>query len=271
MDEHVIEALGKAKIIIRDGKIVSLGEPMIKYCPLFHKYRGIKELNKKTIRENIEFRIRDFGMCTPERELRMRDFLSFGVSEIISTLLEEDLIDCAVMVCEGAGTVLITEPEFAQGVGGRISGVIKTSPIKRIIKELGEENVLEPKTGRIDQSMGVKKALNQGYNSIAVTVADAEDAVKIRELGRRVYIFAVHLTGITRKEAKTFFQNADIITSCASKHIRYIGDEKALFKAGYSIPIYAATKAGEKFIKKRIEKIGGLKEKKNPPLPYPLI
>ncbi|MBC7101072.1 MAG: DUF2099 family protein [Methanobacteriales archaeon] len=271
MDEHIIEALGRAKIIIKDGRIVSLGEPMIKYCPLFHKYRGIKELNKETIRENIEFRIRDFGMCTPERELKMKDFLSFGVSEIISTLLEENIIDCAVMVCEGAGTVLITEPEFAQGVGGRISGVVKTSPIKKIIEELGEENVLEPETGKIDQPMGVKKALDQGYNSIAVTVANIEDAVKIRKMDKKVYIFAVHLTGITRKEAEILFQNADIITSCASKHIRHIGDKKALFKAGYSIPIYAATKDGERFIKKRIEKIGGLKEKKNPPIPYPLI
>lgn len=271
MDEHVIEALGKTKIVIKNGKIISMGKPKIKYCPLFHKYRGIKELNKDTIQKNIEFRIKDFGMCTPKRELRMRDFLSFGVSEIISTLLEDDIIDCAVMVCEGAGTVLITEPEFAQGVGGRISGVVKTTPIEEIIEKLGKENVLEPDTAKIDQPMGVKKALNEGYNSIAVTVASLDDAKKIKKINNKVYVFAVHLTGITREEAEMLFKTADIITSCASKHIREIGDKKALFKAGYSIPIYAATKTGAKFIKKRIKKIGGLKEKKNPKLPYPLI
>ena len=37
MDEHVIEALGRAKITIKDGKVVDVGEPMIEYCPLFHK------------------------------------------------------------------------------------------------------------------------------------------------------------------------------------------------------------------------------------------
>ena len=29
MDEHVMEALGKAKIIIRDGKVVEVEEPQV--------------------------------------------------------------------------------------------------------------------------------------------------------------------------------------------------------------------------------------------------
>ena len=117
MDKHVVEALGKAKVTIQDGKVVDVGEPIIEYCPLFDKHRGIKELTKDEIEKNLQFRIDDFGMCTKDRILRQKDFLSFGISEILSTLLDENLIDCAIMVCEGCGTVLITEPELAQGVG----------------------------------------------------------------------------------------------------------------------------------------------------------
>ncbi len=272
MDKHIIEALGKTNILIENGEVVSVGDPQIEYCPLFHKYRDIEVLNKKTIRENIEFRIKDFGMCTPNRKLRMRDFLSFGVSEIISTLLEDEVIGCAVMVCDGAGTVIITDPELAQGVGGRISGIKKTSPIEEIINELGEENVLRPQNAMINQVKGVKKAMKCGYDSIAVTVASAEDAVKIRNIkNAEIYIFGVHLTGVSRDDAEILFKTADIITSCASKYIRLIGDKKALFKAGYSIPIYAATETGKNFILQRINKIGGLKEKRNPPIPKPLV
>jgi hypothetical protein len=39
MDEHVMEALGKAKIIIRDGKVVEVEEPQLILSSV-HKYRG---------------------------------------------------------------------------------------------------------------------------------------------------------------------------------------------------------------------------------------
>lgn len=55
MDEHVIEALGKARIVIKNGKVVEVGEPQIEYCPLFHKYRGIEKLDPETVKENMEF------------------------------------------------------------------------------------------------------------------------------------------------------------------------------------------------------------------------
>jgi hypothetical protein len=40
MDEHIIEAMGKSKIVIRNGKVVEVGDSKIDYCPLFHKHRG---------------------------------------------------------------------------------------------------------------------------------------------------------------------------------------------------------------------------------------
>lgn len=275
MDQHVIEAMGKAKIIVRDGKVIEVGEPQIKYCPLFHKYRGIEELTPQNIKENIEFRINDFGMCTPQRKLKMNDFLSFGISEIISTLLDENTIDCVIMACDGCGTVIIKDSETAQGVGGRISGIVSTSPIKEVIETLGEKNVLNPKTAELNQIKGAEKAINQGYKNIAVTIAFPEDAIKLREIEKEydinIYIFAVHVTGLSRDEAQILFDHADVVTACASKTVREIGERNALLVAGSSIPIYAASDDGKEFLLRRIEKIGGLKEKKNAKLPDPLI
>ena len=167
MDKHVIEALGKARVTVQDGKVVDVEEPKIEYCPLFHKHRGIEKLTEEEIRNNIQFRIDDFGMCTKDRVLRLKDFLSFGISEILSTLLDENIIDCVVMVCEGCGTVLVTESELAQGVGGRVSGLVETSPIPELIGQFLPNHVLDEENASIDQVEGFRLAIENGYKNIA--------------------------------------------------------------------------------------------------------
>ena len=276
MDEHVIEALGKARVVVRNGKVVEVGEPKINYCPLFDKHRGIKEITPEAVKKNIEFRIKDFGMCTPERKLRMKDFLSFGVSETLGTLLDEGIIDCAVIVSEGCGTTIVEDPEFVQGMAGRISAFLSTSPIEKIIVTVGSQNVLNPETAEINQIKGVLKAIEMGHKKIAVSVISSEDARKLREIekeneGVNIYIFAAHVTEMSKEEAEELFNYADIITGCASKYIREVGEERESFTAGASIPIYGVTEAGESFLKRRIEKIGGLKNKPDAKIPDPLL
>ncbi|MDI9617971.1 methanogenesis marker 8 protein [Methanothermobacter sp.] len=275
MDEHVIEALGKTRVTVRDGKVVHVSKPLIHYCPLFHRYRGIEKITPEAVRQNIEFRIKDFGMCTANRELRMRDFLSFGISEIISTLLAEGEVEAAVMVCDGAGTVIVTEPELAQGIGGRISGFISTSPKKNVIEKIGPENVLDTHKATIDQVKGVERALEMGYRRVAVTVKDPDEAEQLRKIrDEEIYLFAVHLTGIDYRGAEKIINTCDVVTSCASKYIRRIADRRALLKVGSSIPIYACTKKGKRFIELRMERIGAAGNKnpeKNPVSPEPLV
>lgn len=277
MSEHVIEALGLTRVTIKDGKVVDVGEPEVEYCPLFDHHRGIKKLTKEVIAENIQFRIDDFGMCTPERQLRMKDFLSFGISEIMCTLLDENEIDCVVMVLEGCGTVIVTEPELVQGIGGRVSGLVRTSPIPELFPKIGEENIVNTETAEIDQIEGIKLAINQGYKNIAVTLALASDAEKISELKKEypeinIYVFVVHTSKRTPEEARILFDACDVATGCASKNIREIGYNESLKIVGQSIPIFAKTENGKRFLEMRLEKIGGEKPKKdNPDLPYPLI
>jgi len=280
MDEHIIEAMGKATVIIQDGKVIEVGEPKIEYCPLFHKHRGIEKLTKEKIKENMEFRIRDFGMCSPNRQIKMKDFLSFGISETLSTLLNEKLIDCAIMVCEGCGTVIVTDSEMAQGIGGRVSGLSKTSIIPEVIEKVGKENVLDEETAKINQIEGIELAVSYGYKNIAVTIVKGEDGKIIRNLEKEynakgkkinIYIFAVHSTGIDKKEAIKLFDYCDVVTACASKPVREIGEKIATKKVGESIPIYGATEKGKEFLELRVEKIGGMKPKKDPKLPKPLI
>lgn len=277
MSKHIIEALGLSRITIENGKVVDVTEPQVEYCPLFDHHRGIKKLTKEAIAENIQFRIDDFGMCTPERQLRMKDFLSFGISEIMCTLLEKNEIDCVVMVLEGCGTIIVTEPELVQGIGGRVSGLVETSPIPELVPEIGEENVLNPETAEIDQTEGIKRAISQGHKNIAVTITLASDTERINELkmeypDTNIYVFVVHTSKRTPEEARALFDACDVATGCSSKNMREIGYAESLKTVGQSIPIFSKTENGKRFLEMRLEKIGGEKPKKyNPDLPYPLI
>jgi putative methanogenesis marker protein 8 len=261
MDEHIIEGLGKARIVVRDGKVVEVGEPLLTYCPIFDRHRGIKKIDRDVIAKNIQFRIDDFGMCTPDRVLSMKDFLSFGVSEIICTAIRQNKIDAAVIVCEGCGTLVVTDPDMVQGIGGRVSGLVSTTPIPELIERVGRPNVLDPATARIDQVGGVKKAIGMGFKNVAVSVIDGSTAKKMKQLeaehpGVNIYTFIVHTTGISKEEAAMVFQYADVATSCASKHIREEGAEKAVCKVGDSIPIYGVTPRGKELIEERIKFMG---------------
>lgn len=274
MNRHVIEALGRARIVIENGKVVEVSEPMIAYCPLFKKYRGIERITKEAIRENIEFRIKSFGMCTPHREIRMGDFLSFGVSEITAMAVSKNLLDCAVLVCDGAGTTVVDDPEIIQGIGGRLSAVIETTPYPEIISVLGEERVLDPKTGKINQFEGVRLADRLGFQRIGVTIVSADEAMKIRSYyGPRVAIFAVHTTNVSKDEAIGLFNSCDIVTACASKWVREIAEEKAFFSVGKKIPVYAATEFGKKLMEERLKMIPHKKKENDEPgdAPHPLV
>ena len=254
MGRHVIEALGKTRVVIEDGKVTEVGGPQVEYCPLFAKHRGIQKITPDIVRENVEFRIRDFGMCTESRKMRMKDFLSFGVSELMGMALTKGIIDCTVIVCEGAGTVIVTDPELAQGIGGRISGILETSPIESVINAIGKERVLDPKTAKIDQVQGVTKAVTLGFRRIGVSVATGKDAETIRKkLEDSAVIFAVHTSKVSASDAIKFLKNCDIVTACASKEVRSLMAELDVVRYGNKVPIYAVSEIGKKIMTTRLE------------------
>ncbi|HEY3273352.1 MAG TPA: methanogenesis marker 8 protein [Methanocella sp.] len=260
MDEHVIEALGKARVVVRDGKVVEVGEPQIGYCPIFDKNKGIKSIDKEAIAKNIQARIDTFGMCTARRALKMTDFVSFGVSEIISTGMSKGMLDAAVLVCEGCGTLIVTDPEMVQGIGGRVSGLVRTTPIPELIDRVGREFVLDPATAKIDQVAGVRKAIAMGFGKIAVSVTSGSMAKTLREIeresGASIYVFVVHATGISGDEAGLAYKYADVTTGCASKFLRERGSAEGYFKVGNSVPIFGVTPRGVDLIKERVKFIG---------------
>ena len=261
-DKHVIETLGKVRVVIENGEITEVGSSEMKYCPMFHAMHKVDELNEEFIRKNIDFRIRDFGMCTSERIVEMDDAVTVGISEILKTNMEYGNIDCVVGACDGAGTVLMTNPRVVQGVGGRVSGLVSTTPIPEVIKKLEDRNsiVLNPETAELNQLEGLKLALDEGYKNIAVTILPSPMVREIRKYpvddDVNIYIFVAHTTGAEMDEVKMLFDNADIVTACASKAIDEYADKYEPYYYGLKVPIFCASEDGRRLLDIRLEKIG---------------
>lgn len=247
------------RVVVKDGKVMEVGEPQLEWCPLFEKARGIKRISSEEVRKNMEFRIRDFGLFTPQRKLEMDVFVGFGASEVMMTGLNRGLLDVTVTVCDGAGTVITANPRLVQGMGARISGLVETEPIPEVIAGIEQRNgiILDPQHATIDPVKGVERAAQMGYRKIAVSVIDALTASKIREIesaqGLDVLIIAVHTTGLTKEKASELVKYTDIVTACASRNLREV--IKPIAQVGTAVPLFAVTQKGKELLLERAKEV----------------
>jgi putative methanogenesis marker protein 8 len=262
-DIHVLKYFSSF-VSVSYGKVINITEPTLSFCPLAdHLYKDFsgsrdnnKEALKNAIKKAIESKIKDYGFFTNERKISSDDVaIPYGASEMISFALRKKAIDAAVIVCEGAGTVITDKPEIVQGIGARMNSLLLTSPIKGIIKKLKTagcrvafENAL------IDQVRGVKDAIKAGYKNIAVTVCghSAEDLKTLRSLeeenGIHLITLAVCTTGIAKDKVSMIRDYADLVWSCASFNIRRMLGPLAVLQLSRQIPIFVLTKKGIDFI-----------------------
>lgn len=258
MSRHVMECLGMSRVTIEDGKVTEVTEPRVRFCPLLAKLRGIEELDEDAIRENIEFRIDSFGMCSEDRETEMDDVLSFGISETMSRALRDGRIDAVVLAADGCGTAVVTDPRIVQGLGGRISGIIETEPIPKVVKAVGAENMVDPDTARIDMEAGADLAHSRGYRRFALTTPSVDVARRLRaRYGDSVVLIGVHTTGMSEDDAKNAFDVFDIITACASKHLREECRRRPeTLVAGNKVPVYGVSEIGRAMVQAKLDELG---------------
>ena len=281
-DTHVIEAVGRSKIVIHDGKVTEVSGSRIRRCPLAKKFAlPVDEITPDAVKANIEHRMESWGMCQSHRNIcGNADFVGFGASELIGSGLSSKILDAAVLACDGAGTVIATSPELVQGIGGRMSGLVSTSPLSDEMDRIEQNGgfILDRATANVDQVLGVSRAHAQGFRTIAVTVASADDAVSIRAGFPEVLIFGVHLSGISEEDAVRIISVADIVTACASKWIWECAGPKALVQAGTAVPVFALTSRGKHLILDKIQRsnrsvliTGSNLPSYGPEIPQPLI
>jgi putative methanogenesis marker protein 8 len=258
MSEHLLE-MAKARVRVKDGKIEVLSDPGISFCPLRRDLYGIEEESRESVERVLELHMKEMGMYGPARVLELDEQpVSFGASEILCDGMKEGLVDAAVLVCEGAGSVIVSRPDVLQAVGAHMTGLVQTEPISEIQKGLeARGSILLDRRASIDQLQAFEKAAAEGYKKIAVTLAgdNADDVAALRkrgaELGVQPNILAVHTSGINDSQAQVLADNCDLVWSCASKVVRDAAREKALLQLGIAIPVFAFTLAGKRLLLNR--------------------
>lgn len=280
-DEHIWE-VGKAQMVVRNGNVVSVSDPLIKSCPIHYAIIGEEQMSSESIRRAMELKIKKYGLCTPARIIESDSIaMGYGASETLATALKRGLIDCSVIVSDGAGTVITDKPEIVQGIGMMMSGLIKTSPIPDLIKRLEDKGVIVlSKDAVIDQIAGVREAFDMGFNKVGVTISGnyARSIVDIKKIeddyNKESLKIIVHSTGVS-DELVPYIRMADIVTACASKTIREtIGRQENIKIYGKKIPVYALSPFGERIMNSQKDEISKsknrrvLKTSNNPPYPF---
>lgn len=258
-DIHVLRYFSSF-ISISDGKVINVTEPALTFCPLachlYKSFRNIDCFNKETLKHEIkkviESKIRDYGFFTANRKLLSNNAaIPYGASEMLMCALKKRFLDAAVVVCDGAGTVVTDNPELVQGIGARMNNILLTSPIKAIIarlKELSCKVVFD--NGFIDQTRGVQAAIANGHKKIAVTIS-GHNSEKLREIRQlelsakaRITILVVCTTGIAGERIENIRRYADIVWSCASLEIRQKIGAVSLLQVSKQIPVFVLTQNG---------------------------
>jgi putative methanogenesis marker protein 8 len=165
--------------------------------------------------------------------------------------------------------VVVADPALVQGIGGRMSGLVKTTPYPAVIERIREAGgeVVFPETAGIDQVDGALYALEHRFERIAVTIAGAEMAEGVRAAAPAALIIAVHTTGLSAEEAGRLVAVADIVTACASGTVREAARTRALVQGGTGVPIFALTPRGKALVMAKLSATGMPLLVKGGPLP----
>ena len=252
--EHEIYCCG-ARVRISEKGIEVLSEPLVEHCPLHEALYGTKHIDVEAVRKSVKTKIAGFGFCCRNRVFDAEPIVAYGASEMMRVWLEKKLVDCAVVVCEGAGTVITTNGRLVQGIGARLTGIIKTSPVREVIERIGADGgvVLDKASARIDQFEGVRRAFDVGFKRVAVSVAgfQAKAISEIRDFeaaaGLDVLVFSVCNTCVGKTDVE-HIAKADVVCASASKLLRMEIGSKALLQLGVTIPVYASTEKGKRLV-----------------------
>lgn len=251
-DLHITRKAG-AFVAISNGKVIKVSEPSMRHCPLFAMLFKEDIITRDSIIDKFNWQIKNLGMFTCHRKISDdKIIVPFGASEILMYALKRNEIDCAVVVCEGAGTVITSNASLIQAIGAYMNGVFYTTLINEVAQKINQAGgyLLSKKKAVLNQYKGVKKALELGFKKVAVTIRGDETNILKKIAGinleddEKIFILSICNSGITKRQARVTAGHADLAWSCGSKYIREIVGPRAIIQLGMKIPVFALSQKG---------------------------
>ena len=105
-----------------------------------------------------------------------------SVAEFLIHALREKIVETSVVCIEGCGTSVIADPSILEKVGDRITGSDSAEPDNNIIDIVGEDNILDPETAKVDNIEGVCVVYDHGMHDAVVTTGSLNDAQVMRDM-----------------------------------------------------------------------------------------
>ncbi|MBN2830696.1 MAG: DUF2099 family protein [Candidatus Omnitrophica bacterium] len=260
-DIHILKYCSSF-VSVSGGEVFYITDPKVSFCPLAkHFYNGIigkvfdKEGIKKAIKEIIEFKIRKYGFFTANRRFEFHEAqVPYGASEMLMFALKNKVIDAAVVVCDGAGTVITDSDKIVQGIGARLRNIVITSPLPSIIEKLKFLGCkILSRNAVIDQFSGVKKAAELGYKTIGVTIDgdSARNLERLKDIEKQYNVSVISLvvctTGVKKETVKKIKEYADLVWSCLSDEIHRMIAPYAKLQLSKLMPVFAISDIGVNF------------------------
>ncbi len=236
-------------VVVSEGRVVDVDRSQaLDQCPMQSAFStsGVAEYTLEKMRQ--------FGHFSPKRQLTRNTIaVPYGASEMLMYAMEKGVLDCAVTVCDGAGTVVSTEPSVVQGIGARMNGLFYTTPIVEIQDQLRAQGCVVNEDAKIDQLRGAQEAVSAGCSGIGITVnlRYGDNLERLREFekeaGVSLTLIGICSTGTSEARSREAVKHADIVWACASKFMRKAGCE-AILQVTQGIPINVYTEKGLEFL-----------------------
>ena len=245
-------------VVVSEGKVIEVDRSRkLDSCPMQRWF------SDADVEDYIAEKMKEFGHFSSDREI-LRDSIDvpYGTSEMLMYALRKGVLDCAVTVCDGAGTVVTDNPEIIQGIGARMNGLFHTSPIPSVQGELRKHGCTVFDDAAIDQVRGLKAAAELGFRRIGLTVniCHGDGFRELRaaeeESGVSLMIAGICSTGSSLERAEEAVACSDIGWSCASRHMREL-NSGALAQVTQGIPIFVYTRQGLDFLAAYSDEAGG--------------
>ncbi len=254
----------KADVIVDSGVISVLNDPKLERCHLRSKAFGHDRETRDTIKGVLQKHMDELGLFSDQRvlELSLRT-IAAGASETLADSIREGVLECAVTVCDGAGTIVSSRPDVVQAVGAVIPWLNETTVIPSTQEGLRQRgsDLLDDKA-TIDQVKGVELAAVRGYKNIGVTCLGIESAVSgelrrvEKDKGVNLTILVVHSSEMTDEDCHILLENADIVWGCSSGVARTIIGPKAIAQVQGPVPMFVLTQRGKRAAFARLVNFG---------------
>ena len=104
------------------------------------------------------------------------------VPELLARSLENRSIEAVVLCLEGCGTSVINDPAVMRMAGPFISGKVRAVPDEETISIVGDDNILDPETAKVDNVEGLCVIYDDGVHRAAATTGSLKEAQMMRDM-----------------------------------------------------------------------------------------